>query len=30
MVALLMARTMVEAARRGAAISGAELEAVLA
>jgi predicted dehydrogenase len=30
MVALLLARTMVEAARRGAAISGAELEAVLA
>ena len=30
MVALLLARTMVEAAQRGAAISGAELEAVLA
>jgi predicted dehydrogenase len=30
MVALLLARTMVEAARRGAVISGAELEAVLA
>jgi predicted dehydrogenase len=29
MVALLLARTMVEAARRGAVISGAELEAVL-
>jgi predicted dehydrogenase len=29
MVALLLARTMVEAARRGAAISGPELEAVL-
>jgi predicted dehydrogenase len=30
MVALLLARTMVEASRRGAVISGAELEAVLA
>jgi predicted dehydrogenase len=30
MVALLLARTMVEAARRGTAISGPELEAVLA
>ena len=29
MVALLLARTMVDAAGRGAAISGAELEAVL-